>query len=66
MYAIRSYYVPYASAAALQTAEAIMSFIRQESVAASEELARERGPCPAFAGSPRQLAGGAPMRNAIV
>jgi len=44
--------VPYASAAALQTAEAIMSFIRQESVAASEELARERG--------------GAPMRNATV
>jgi len=58
--------VPYASDVALQTAEEVMSFIRQESVAASEELARERGPYPAFAGSPRQQAGGAPMRNATV
>jgi ribonucleoside-diphosphate reductase alpha chain len=58
--------VPYGSAAALQVAEEVMSFIRQESVAASEELARERSPYPNFAGSPRQQAGGAPMRNATV
>jgi ribonucleoside-diphosphate reductase alpha chain len=58
--------VPYDSLAALQVAEEVMSFIRQESVAASEALARERGPYPGFAGSPRQQAGGAPMRNATV
>jgi ribonucleoside-diphosphate reductase alpha chain len=58
--------VPYGSPAALQVAEAVMSFIRQESVAASEELARERGPYPRFAGSLRQQEGGAPMRNATV
>jgi ribonucleoside-diphosphate reductase alpha chain len=58
--------VPYDSVAALQVAEEVMSFIRQESVAASEALARERGPYPGFAGSPRQQAGGAPMRNATV
>ncbi len=58
--------VPYGSAAALQVAEAVMSFIRQESVAASEALARERGAYPAFTGSLRQQEGGAPMRNATV
>jgi len=58
--------VPYASEAALQTAAEIMSFIRQESVAASEELAAERGAYPNFAGSRRQQEGGAPMRNATV
>jgi ribonucleoside-diphosphate reductase alpha chain len=58
--------IPYGSEAALRTAEEIMSFVRQESVAASEELARERGPYPHFAGSIRQREGGAPMRNATV
>jgi ribonucleoside-diphosphate reductase alpha chain len=58
--------VPYDSVAALQVAEEVMSFIRQESVAASEALARERGPYPCFTGSPRHQAGGAPMRNATV
>jgi ribonucleoside-diphosphate reductase alpha chain len=58
--------VPYASRAALDRAEQVMSFIRQESVAASEELAAERGPYPGFPGSPRQRAGGGPMRNATV
>ena len=58
--------LPYASEGALSLAEEVMSFIRQESLAASEELARERGACPAFAGSPRQLAGGAPLRNIAV
>jgi ribonucleoside-diphosphate reductase alpha chain len=58
--------LPYGCAAALQVAEEIMSFIRQESVAASEALARERGPYPRFAGSLRQQEGGAPMRNATV
>ncbi len=58
--------IPYDSAAALQVAEEVMSFIRQESVATSEELARQRGPYPRFAGSLRQREGGAPMRNATV
>jgi ribonucleoside-diphosphate reductase alpha chain len=58
--------IPYGSAAALQVAGELISFIRQESVAASEELARARGPYPNFAGSPRQRAGGAPLRNATV
>ena len=58
--------MPYGSEAALRTAEEIMSFVRQESVAASEELAGERGPYPHFEGSLRQREGGAPMRNATV
>lgn len=58
--------VPYHSEAALRTAEEIMSFVRQESVAASEELAGERGPYPHFEGSLRQREGGSPMRNATV
>ncbi len=58
--------LPYGSEAALHAAEEIMSFIRQESVAASEELARERGAYPNFSGSKRQKEGGAPMRNATV
>jgi ribonucleoside-diphosphate reductase alpha chain len=58
--------VPYGSEAALHIAEEIMSFIRQESVAASEELARERGAYSNFSGSRRQKEGGAPMRNATV
>jgi ribonucleoside-diphosphate reductase alpha chain len=58
--------IPYGSEAALRTAEEIMSFIRQESVAASEELGRERGSYPHFEGSLRQREGGAPMRNATV
>lgn len=58
--------VPYDSVAALREAEAVMSYIRQESVAASEELAVARGPYPGFQGSRRQREGGAPMRNATV
>jgi ribonucleoside-diphosphate reductase alpha chain len=58
--------VPYDSPAALGVAEEVISFLRQESVAASEELAQERGPYPHFSGSPRQQEGGAPMRNATV
>jgi ribonucleoside-diphosphate reductase alpha chain len=58
--------IPYNSEEALGRAEEIMSFIRQESVSASETLAQERGPYPNFTGSPRQRAGGAPMRNAAV
>jgi ribonucleotide reductase alpha subunit len=38
----------------------------EELLATSEELASERGSCPAFAGSSRQLSGGAPVRNATV
>ncbi len=58
--------VPYGSEAGLSVAEEVISFIYQEAVAASEELARERGPYPNFEGSARQKAGGAPMRNATV
>jgi len=58
--------IPYASETALGMAEELMSFIQQESIAASENLARERGAYPNFGGSPRQRAGGAPMRNATV
>ncbi len=58
--------IPYDSEAALQVAEELMSFIRLESLAASARLAQERGPCPAFAGSPRQLAGEPPLRNATL
>ncbi|WP_298037463.1 adenosylcobalamin-dependent ribonucleoside-diphosphate reductase [uncultured Desulfuromonas sp.] len=58
--------VPYGSDAALEAAEEVMAYIRQESVAVSEELARERGPYPGFGGSLRQREGGAPMRNATV
>ncbi|NIQ93466.1 MAG: ribonucleotide-diphosphate reductase subunit alpha, partial [Desulfuromonadales bacterium] len=47
-------------------AEELMSFIQQESIAASEELAHQRGAYPNFAGSLRQREGGAPMRNATV
>ncbi len=58
--------IPYGSVAAVEVAKEIMSFIRQESVAVSEALARERGPYPRFPGSPRERGGGAPMRNATV
>jgi ribonucleoside-diphosphate reductase alpha chain len=58
--------IPYDSEAALQVAEELMSFIRLESLAASARLAQERGPCPAFAGSPRQRAGEPPLRNATL
>lgn len=58
--------IAYGSEAALACAEEVMSFIHQESVAASVELATERGPFPHWPGSPRQQAAGAPMRNATV
>ena len=58
--------IPYGSQAALQVAEQLMSFIHQESLAASEQLARERGPYPNFPGSARHREGGAPVRNATV
>jgi ribonucleoside-diphosphate reductase alpha chain len=58
--------VAYGSEAALAAAEEIMGFIRRESLAASEELARERGAYPNFAGSPRQRAGGTPLRHATL
>ncbi|MFO7982421.1 MAG: adenosylcobalamin-dependent ribonucleoside-diphosphate reductase [Desulfuromonadales bacterium] len=58
--------IPYASERALAEAEELMSFIQKESIAASEELARERGAYTNFSGSSRQQAGEAPMRNATV
>lgn len=58
--------IRYGSDAALAAAQEVMSFISRESQAASENLARERGPYPAFAGSPRERGGGTPVRNATV
>lgn len=58
--------IPYDSPAALEVADGLMAFIRRESLSASEALARERGPYPRFAGSPRERAGGTPLRNAAV
>ncbi|HKL48134.1 MAG TPA: adenosylcobalamin-dependent ribonucleoside-diphosphate reductase, partial [Desulfuromonadales bacterium] len=53
--------IPYVSETALAEAEELMSFIQKESIAASEELARERGAYPNFSGSSRKQAGKAPM-----
>lgn len=56
--------VPYNSDEALKIAADVMSFIRNESLRASEELARERGAFPAFKGSRYDLEGKPPLRNA--
>jgi ribonucleoside-diphosphate reductase alpha chain len=54
----------YDSEEAIALAGRVMGFITQEAVAASEELARERGPFPNFSRSIYQ--GGRPMRNATL
>jgi ribonucleoside-diphosphate reductase alpha chain len=56
--------LPYDSAGALALAEEIAAFVERESVAASAELARRRGPFPAFARSRWAEGGSAPLRNA--
>jgi ribonucleoside-diphosphate reductase alpha chain len=58
--------ISYGSEEALAAAGEVMSFIHRESLAASENLAKERGGYPAFPGSPRDCGGGAPVRNATV
>ena len=50
--------ISYGSQGAVDAGGEIMRLIREESVAASEELARERGPYARFFGSPRERAGG--------
>ncbi|MCS7007127.1 MAG: adenosylcobalamin-dependent ribonucleoside-diphosphate reductase [Thermoleophilia bacterium] len=56
--------LPYDSEPALELAERIAAWIRQEARAASAELAAERGPFPRFPDSVFARAGGPPLRNA--
>ncbi len=58
--------IPYASERGLALADRLMGFIAAEARAASERLAEERGPFPAWEGSRWQLAGDPPRRNATV
>jgi ribonucleoside-diphosphate reductase alpha chain len=57
--------IPYASNAAVGVASELMSFIQGEAKTASANLARTRGPFPAFHGS-RLAVEDAPRRNACV
>ena len=57
--------IPYDSDDALQLAERLMRYVREEGHAASAELAKERGVFPNFTGS-RFEASGARLRNATV
>ncbi|CAN5684519.1 ribonucleotide reductase N-terminal alpha domain-containing protein [soil metagenome] len=54
----------YDSAAALDLAHRLAKFLEHESLAASEQLATERGPFPAWTGSRWERAGHRPLRNA--
>ncbi len=58
--------VPYDAPEALAVADEVMAFVQREAHAASEGLARERGPFPGFATSALARAGAAPRRNATV
>ncbi|HZE97998.1 MAG TPA: adenosylcobalamin-dependent ribonucleoside-diphosphate reductase [Planctomycetota bacterium] len=63
--------VPYESEQALSLGRLVMRFVRDEGWKASQDLARERGPFPRWAGSAwtqnhAYFAAGAPMRNAMV
>ncbi len=58
--------VAYDSPEALAVADEVMGFVQREAHAASEALARERGPFPGFATSALARAGTAPRRNATV
>ncbi len=56
--------IPYDSEAGIETGRNLMRFIQQEADAASADLARERGPYPAWEGGAPQKRGETPMRNA--
>jgi ribonucleotide reductase alpha subunit len=56
--------IPYDSDEALAVAQELMSFVQEESGAASCSLARERGPFPNYDVSVFPERGGAPRRNA--
>ncbi|MSQ35183.1 MAG: adenosylcobalamin-dependent ribonucleoside-diphosphate reductase [Dehalococcoidia bacterium] len=56
--------IPYDSEAGIETGRNLMRFIQQEADAASQDLARERGPYPAWEGGAPQKQGETPMRNA--
>lgn len=58
--------IPYNSAKAVQKGEEIMSFIDKEAKKASQELARQRGAFPNFAGSIYAKRNDPPLRNATV
>ncbi len=54
----------YDSSEAERLGEEVMSFVQKESLEASMELAKERGPFPNFAGSVYEHPGHPPVRNA--
>ncbi len=54
--------IPYDSESAVETAESVMRFISEEALAASKELAEERGTFPAFKGSAYDLPRGNKVR----
>jgi ribonucleoside-diphosphate reductase alpha chain len=56
--------IPYNSREALQLADKLMEFIQRESKEASKELAKERGPFPAYEESIYKKRGEGPYRNA--
>jgi len=58
--------IPYDSEEAVELAEKMMAFIRNEAVARSREMAVERGPFPNFKGSSFDTKGEPPIRNATV
>jgi ribonucleoside-diphosphate reductase alpha chain len=58
--------IPYNSEEAVVLAEKVMGFLHEKAVEASQKLAEERGPFPAFEGSTLDIPGRPPMRNATV
>ncbi|MEE9284267.1 MAG: adenosylcobalamin-dependent ribonucleoside-diphosphate reductase [Dehalococcoidia bacterium] len=57
---------PYDSEEGVALGEEIMAFVQKEAIAASEELARQRGVFPNFPGSVHDRPGGPRLRNATV
>ncbi len=58
--------IPYNTEEAIELAEKIMRFIKEQGYSASQELAGKRGPFPNFKGSVYDEKGQPPMRNATV